>query len=228
MRNLSCVVGILGLASMIVACGGSGLPTDDLQSGTDSPADDLQTGRDTPTSDLYPGRDFSTIDFYPGGEISEMSVVLNVEDFSPDGMPRKDEPVTSGVPIPQSVGIYNKDHFVLTDSLGTPLPAQFKVLSRWTGQPNEETKPIKWLLVDFQANVQPGETAQYTLTTGQRTLPEVQIDITDNESNIVVDTGSAIFEINRNYFNLFDRVTVKPQYAASGPGWKRRHYPHRW
>lgn len=209
MRNLSCVVGILGLASMIVACGGSGLPTDDLQSGTDSPADDLQTGRDTPTSDLYPGRDFSTIDFYPGGEISEMSVVLNVEDFSPDGMPRKDEPVTSGVPIPQSVGIYNKDHFVLTDSLGTPLPAQFKVLSRWNGQPNEETKPIKWLLVDFQANVQPGETAQYTLTTGQRTLPEVQIDITDNESKIVVDTGSAIFEINRNYFNLFDRVTVK-------------------
>ena len=54
MRNLSCVVGILGLASMIVACGGSGLPTDDLQSGTDSPADDLQTGRDTPLATSTP------------------------------------------------------------------------------------------------------------------------------------------------------------------------------
>lgn len=69
------------------------------------------------------------------------------------GYARRNEGITSGVPVPQSAGITDVHSLMLTDARGAVVPSQMKVLARWAGAPDDTSKPVKWVLVDFLSNM---------------------------------------------------------------------------
>jgi hypothetical protein len=77
-------------------------------------------------------------------------VQLNVTDST--GIVRVNEPVTSGIPLPRALNLTDTAGLRLVDGLGVAVPAQFTVTARWGGTPADTTKPIKWLLLDFQVS----------------------------------------------------------------------------
>ena len=68
-------------------------------------------------------------------------------------------PVTSGIPFPKGEIASVKQIRVL-NAFGQETPSQIKTLSQWIDG------SIKWILLDFQADVLANETIQYTLEYG--------------------------------------------------------------
>ncbi len=124
---------------------------------------------------------------------------------------RWQEPVSSGVPLPEGYNIVGTDNLILTESDGvTEVPAQFRVLSRW-GPISNASKPLKWLLVDFHADVPANAKAVYYLKTSakhQRHKGRSGISTREDSKKIVVDTGPLRFSVSKKRFNLFDEVFI--------------------
>ncbi|MCD4713264.1 MAG: DNRLRE domain-containing protein [Clostridiales bacterium] len=138
---------------------------------------------------------------------ASLNVPLTVSDYA--GMARANDPVTSGIPLPESANITSIDQLQVTDSLGNNVPAQFTVTSRWRGTPDDNSKPIKWVLLDFQADIPDDGTSVYYLKNGNiGNAQNTELSLQQNNDKITVNTGKAKFEINKNYFNLFDYVHV--------------------
>ncbi|MFQ5592534.1 MAG: DUF6259 domain-containing protein [Anaerolineae bacterium] len=90
-----------------------------------------------------------------------LQVPLTIRDTA--GLSHAAEPVTSGIPLPFGA-ISDANNLWLAGPDGTtPAPAQFTVLSRWNGLVDDATKAIKWILVDFQADVPANATTTYYL-----------------------------------------------------------------
>lgn len=156
-----------------------------------------------------------------------VNVVLTVQDTA--GVARSAEPVTSGVPIPLAAGLSNVALLRLLDAGGRPVPAQFTPLARWGSAPTDSTKPLRWVLVDLQASVAPGSSAQYRLVaTGGATATPPTLRVTDGASAVTIDTGVAQFSISKADGNLTApwltaplsgsaRDTAGTSYTTSGP-----------
>jgi hypothetical protein len=52
------------------------------------------------------------------------------------------------------------------------VPLQTTPLARWNGAPDDATKPIAWLLLDFQADLQPSAPTLYQLVRTPRSEGE--------------------------------------------------------
>jgi len=114
------------------------------------------------------------------------------------GLARTEEPVTSGVPIPRSVNLTDLSSLRLLESSGQPIPAQFTPLARWGGAPDDASKPVRWLLLDFQADVPASGAAQYRLVNNGGTTPTYRtLSMADGADAITVDTGAAQFSISK-------------------------------
>lgn len=136
-----------------------------------------------------------------------LDIPLSITDYA--GIDRTGEPVSSGIPLPQDVNIISVDSLQVTDGDNNPIPAQFRILSRWHGTVDETTKPIKWVLVDFQADVPAEGTATYNLTDqGTGNIAETNLEIQEDNDHITISTGKAIFKIRKTGFNLFDEVVI--------------------
>ncbi|MDO3379754.1 glycoside hydrolase family 127 protein [Geoalkalibacter halelectricus] len=146
---------------------------------------------------------------------ADLPVTLTVRDTAPGGRARALEPVTSGVPLPMRAGVVDPDSLVLTDDQGNVVPAQFTVLARWNGPITNETLKIRWVLVDFQADVSASGARDYVLSKIEdaRSKVENPIEITEHADRFLIDTGAARFSVSRRYFNLFDQV-----WAGRGEG----------
>lgn len=119
------------------------------------------------------------------------------------GVQRFDEPVTSGVPLPEGL-IDDPGRLVLLGPDGRAVPAQFTVASRW--YPGNS---IKWVLVDFQANAQPNEKITYYLTdVGSNPSPKTPVTVKLEGDTAIVTTGKLKLVVKRVGFNLFDEVWV--------------------
>ncbi len=59
-------------------------------------------------------------------------------------------PVTIGVPLSEAAGVFDAAQLGVTDPNGATVPSQMRALARWRGGARDASKPIKWLLVDFQ------------------------------------------------------------------------------
>ena len=137
-----------------------------------------------------------------------LSVALTVTERS--GVARHSEPVTSGVPLARAHDIRTVGGLKLVDSAGGTVPAQFKVTSRWGGGPGEGGLPIRWLLVDFQADVAANGSATYYLQQGgSGNSTNTGLSVVRNDGQYLeIETGAARFRLNRSSFNLFDSVSV--------------------
>jgi hypothetical protein len=129
-------------------------------------------------------------------ESGGLNVPLTVQETA--GVARTAQPVTSGVPIPRSQNLTNLSDLRLLDPNGDPVPAQFTPLARWGGAPDDASKPVRWLLLDFQADVPANGTATYRLVDGGGAMPAYSVlTVTDGPDAITVDTGAATFSLSK-------------------------------
>lgn len=119
---------------------------------------------------------------------------------------RVDEPVTSGVPLPESLGLLDTSQLRILDGAGQPVPAQFRVLGRWNAAPEDTTRPIRWVEVHFAADAPANGTANYELDINGTGNAAAGLQATTSAAFIDVVTGPARFQIDRNNFDLFDTV----------------------
>ena len=133
--------------------------------------------------------------------ISDEGIALKVKET--EGITRRRFPLTRGVPLPQGTVADVKNLF-LQDAQGRDVPVQLRVLGRW---PDESAK---WVLVDFQADVEAGQEAVYILRyADQKAAANVQgVGIAEREDRFEVCTGPLRFGIGKKAFALFDGVEL--------------------
>jgi len=154
---------------------------------------------------------------------SPLSVTLTVA--NPSDQDQVACPVTVGVPIPKGATdglarVTSTSQLVLVDANNRPVPAQFRVLSRWGGDRQDPGLSIKWVLVDFQANVRARGTARYRLVAHRGAdRPSGALSLSEDESGVTVSTGRLSFRISKKSFNLFDWVRYgEDDLVDSSPG----------
>ena len=169
----------------------------------------------------------------PGGQTGDIE--LRVKERA--GVARSGEITTSGVPLPRDFGAYSPDDLALFDASGSPVPCQKRVTARWGGSPDDASKPVKWVLFDFPANVgASGESVYYVRRSGARAEPAGEFDggqglhagnnisgmqtadpqyisVSDDGTTVSVDTGAAVFRMRRDSFDLLSSVEL----AGIGP-----------
>ena len=129
---------------------------------------------------------------------------------------RTGEPVTAGIPVPLQLNLLSANSVRLLDEAGNAVPAQIRVTGRWDGAPTDATKPIRWLLADFQTDISAGQTKRFQVERGQPAALTDSISVSDASGLITVNTGAAQFRINKQSFNLFDRVVIGDQVVVDG------------
>ncbi len=132
---------------------------------------------------------------------AQIRVPLTVQEAIYPGVhptPRTQEPVTVGIPIPETAGIRSVSELGLQGARA----GQFRVLGRWP------SGNVKWVLVDTEADVDStGTSQQVSLTSGKGNFGGEPL-AKDYPAKIVVNTGAAEFTIRKSRFNLLDRVVV--------------------
>jgi hypothetical protein len=162
--------------------------------------------------------DAHTIDVGGSTPTSDLDVTLTVVNSLSTA--RTDEPVTSGVPIPRSLNLTDLSALRLLDGSGQPVAAQFTPLARWGGAPGDTGKPVRWLLLDFQADVPANASASYRLVdSGGATPTYPTLTVTDGPDAVTVDTGAAQFSIDKTDGQLTATGLASPMFGqASSDG----------
>ena len=150
-----------------------------------------------------PNETFGTIDAAAPGELD---LTLYLEETA--GVARDGEPVRSGVPVPRTVDLRTTDRLVVMSEHGV-VPCQFRVTSRWEGAPDDASKPIKWLLVDFPADVAKDGTTIYRLRTRDGAQQSTGSLVSENAADhFTIDTGAAKFVVSKSHFDILSQVTL--------------------
>ena len=134
--------------------------------------------------------------------ILDEGIALKVAETA--GITRRKYPLTRGVPLPQGA-VVGVENLSLQDAQGRDVPVQLRVLGRWPDG------SAKWVLVDFQADVEAGQEAVYTLqyTKDQKVAASVRgVEIAEQEDRFEVCTGPLRFGIGKKAFALFDGVEL--------------------
>ena len=216
----------------ILACnlplgGGAGAGTE--ESGAEVPvAESMEEER--PESTDHPATPAPRPTPAPPPDAPAAPTALNVplQVYNPFDAARAGEPVTSGVPLPRDLNITDPAVLKLVDAGGNPVPAQFTPLARWGGAPGEPSAPIRWVLVDFQASVDPqGATYYFLQEGGPGPAPPTPLTVTDGVDALTIDAGVANFSINKADGSLIAPGLSAPvtgqalangkAYTASGP-----------
>ncbi len=122
-------------------------------------------------------------------------------------------PITIGVPFSEPADIRTIAQLTLLDPNGNAIPLQARVLARWRGKTDDETKPIKWALLDFTPKV----AGQFTLTDATSAAPAITpLSITQVADKISVASSRLKIEFGRNGANLINNFKMDniEQFAA--------------
>lgn len=129
-------------------------------------------------------------------------IPLRVEEIS--AVQRVNWPVTSGVPLKEGMA-RREDQLAVFDANGQLVPCQFRTLARWPDG------SIKWVLLDFQANIGKQTEAFYFLETdfkGNHPATTAVLEVCQKDNEIHVDTGCLNVTLQRQGFNLFQNVAL--------------------
>ncbi|MCE2435412.1 MAG: hypothetical protein J4F29_21215, partial [Candidatus Latescibacteria bacterium] len=132
-------------------------------------------------------------------------LILTVQEES--GIERRAWPVTRGVPLPQGA-VAECDDLWLEDARGRAVTLQSRPLSHWPDG------SIKWVLVDFQADVV-GSAVYHLCYAGEapRAAPGNRLQISESDKRIVVCTGPLRFAVSRRRYGLVHAVSLGRQEA---------------
>jgi hypothetical protein len=137
----------------------------------------------------------------PAVSLDELDLPLVVSNRL--SVPRFAEPVTSGVPLPRELGLTDVTSLRLLGPGGDAVPAQFTPVARWGAAPHDYAAAIRWLLVDFQADVPAGGQANYRLQDMASSEPPFPpLNVTETGDGVTVDTGAAVFTVSRKEGSL--------------------------
>lgn len=124
----------------------------------------------------------------PKGTARTLRVPITVQEDA--GAGRASEGVTLGVPLPREADVRDVRRLRLADESGADVPVQLRALSRWGGPVADETAPLRFVVVDFQATIGGRGTRQLVLTEDAATKPDAAAAIARQESGtVLVDTG---------------------------------------
>ncbi|NOZ21544.1 MAG: hypothetical protein GXP25_10700 [Planctomycetes bacterium] len=134
-------------------------------------------------------------------ETKEQKIPLSV--IEPTPFARKAWPVTSGIPFKQ--GMLAPGGYVhLVNARGGHVPAQFEAMAHWPDG------SVRWLLVDFQADTQPGKPTEYVLETSPNRPPiKPPLPIaTEEDGEIILDARVLRVPIDKKVFALFQNIAL--------------------
>ena len=130
------------------------------------------------------------------------SVAVGLQVVESAGIARRNWPVTRGVPLPRGA-VSDPSLLGVKDAHDRPVPAQFRVLSRWPD------RSLKWVLTDFQADVPPGGESTYTVCQcGIGAGPHDEVRVHEDNERLVVSTGPLRFTVNRRRFSLVETAAL--------------------
>lgn len=139
-----------------------------------------------------------------------LNVPLEVKERA--GVDRTASPITYGVPIAERENVTDVNTLSISG-----IDAQFSVLSRYDGTPDDTSAPIRVVLVDLQTDMTASQTKTVYLTdTGSGTVSSPNMAI-DQAGYIEIDTGIATFRISETEANLFERVIVGSTTVIDAP-----------
>jgi len=130
------------------------------------------------------------------GAAGALDVSLTIANRLP--VARQEEYVTFGLPIPPQRNLIHLSELRLLDDLGDPVACQFTPLARWGGAPEDTSKAVRWLLLDFQADVGAGSSADFRLVdSAGPTATARPLLVSENAGELTVNTGAAQFSISK-------------------------------
>ena len=143
---------------------------------------------------------------------TEFSVSLFIGEQ--EGTRRVNEPVTVGLPFAQHM-VFVPDCLTLWDTDGREVPCQVRAIARWFDD------SVKWLLLDFQANVEANSQTSYDLRfDSDKSLPctATSLSVRELKEHLIVETGRATFLLNRQLCKPFDHVVIEEAELLSTQG----------
>ncbi len=141
---------------------------------------------------------------------SIFKVPLEIRDNS--GYTRQQWPVTTGVPLPFGT-IKKKTQLRLVNKQGNEIPCQFTALSRYSARDNS----IKWVLLDFQVDVQANKKTTIYLTNDlPAKLIKIPINATELENKINIATGNMEVSFNKNGPNTWPIIKLDDKIFLEG------------
>jgi len=127
-------------------------------------------------------------------------VPVNVAE--PAGIARKAEPVSGGIALPGGMFKPGTVELALFDE-DKSIPVQ---VSELVVGPKGF---VRWVLLDFQLDLEANETKKLLLKTGQPAVPHRPLKVAESPNIVRVDTGRVTFEISKTKpFSLVENVTV--------------------
>lgn len=115
---------------------------------------------------------------------------------------RHGEPVTIGVTCPRGA-VNRAERWGLTDQRGRPVAVQTTTLDRWSDG------SVRWLLVEFQADVVPGVPSYYALAPDQADEPEGPSIVIEHAGEVLrIKTGVAAIDVPRSGPGLISGVVA--------------------
>ncbi|MBB31524.1 MAG: hypothetical protein CME25_21780 [Gemmatimonadetes bacterium] len=131
----------------------------------------------------------------------QISVEIRVRE--PAGIARRNLPVTQGVPLPEGV-VTDAESIVLLDEEGHRISSQLRVMSRWPDG------SLKWILVDFQADLEADGEAAFRLMVGEPgyCAEGSGIKVVEADTHFSVCTGPMRLRVSRMRFGLVEKVEL--------------------
>lgn len=150
---------------------------------------------------------------------AQVAPIIPIRVVNGSSVDRVGEPVSVGIPVQRLPAFYSTFGARIQSPGGVLIPSQFKVLTRWGGVRTDATKPIRWMLATFRADVPANSTVEYMLALSG-TGPVGTLNAVDAGSYLTVNTApETSFRIDKNAFSVFDQVIVNGVPMTSGPGW---------
>ena len=129
-----------------------------------------------------------------------------------DGLDRVAEPTRFAFPFAKKDKFKKPHKLVVLNQDGEIVPSQARVTQRWKGAPENSKKPIRWLLIDIQADVEAFGETTYTVRKLQKktdVLPEaptLNVSVVDNR--VRAETGAAIFELGGDRHAFLEQLSL--------------------
>ncbi|HIQ21990.1 MAG TPA: hypothetical protein EYH34_12270 [Planctomycetes bacterium] len=128
--------------------------------------------------------------------LQAVSATVKITVEEPTGVARHGWPVTSGIPLSQGV-LSDPSACALFSASGSEVPLQSEALARWPDG------SVRWLLLDFQVDLAPGERKTFSLQCGPgvaRGLLGRQLRVDGDGERVLVDTGPMRMELSASRF----------------------------
>lgn len=122
---------------------------------------------------------------------------------------------TSAVAFPRGA-IADPANVRLVDEQGQELPAEFSTLDRWGPLPQHS---IRWMRVEFPAEVQAGKAGQYSVEYGtqiRRTAIARPVEVKGSPDTIEVNAGRLVFTVRKRGTNFLDTVLLDGKPVLTG------------